>query len=471
MSLFTLFRIQDIADIIIMSILVYQLYSWFRNSRALQVMVGIASLGLVYVITKYFGLVMTSWILQEIGTVLFVLIIVIFQAEIRQALYRISLLRNVFGRQEQGPEIDVDEISRAVFSMASSRTGALIVFQRSEILDEYLLHGVPIDARLSSQLLLTLFATGTPLHDGAVVIRDGRVALASCHLPLSANADLPQHLGTRHRAGVGLTERSDAIVLVISEERGEVSLVQAGELQVIRKDKDLAQLLRSLLAPAAPIARRQSFRHLFFSNIWAKGITVFLVMLSWTIIISRQGGITSVAAPVTFHNIPAGTALIGGTPDKVRVKYSSLLLPVSRPDEVAVDLDLSRFKQGENLVVIRPDDLHLPLGAKLITVEPAEIRVVTDRKVEKELRVRVRTVGTPSGGAGFKVRSDPAYVRVEGPRTLLLPLEGVSTEPLDLTGLPLPLRAERRLVPPSPQLRVLGDGTVKIKVTPRGEIQ
>ena len=161
--MFPYFRPQDIVDILIMSFLVYQLYSWFKNTRALQVVIGLGFLGVLYVVTKNLGLFMTSWILQELGTVLFILLIVIFQAEIRQALYRFSLLRNLFGRQGNGLQLDLMEVSSTIFAMAKEKTGALIVFQRKEALDDYLLHGIHLDSLYSSQLLISIFEAATGL--------------------------------------------------------------------------------------------------------------------------------------------------------------------------------------------------------------------------------------------------------------------------------------------------------------------
>ena len=201
-------RPQDIADILIMSFLVYQLYRWFKNTKALQVVMGIGFLVVLYFVTKNLDLFMTSWILQELGTVLFILIIVIFQTEIRQALYRFSLLRNLFGREATASRLDLMGVSGALFKLAGEKTGAILVFQRKEPLEEYLMHGVPLDSLVSPQLITTIFRDGTALHDGAAVIRDDRITQASCHLPLSANADIPQYFGTRHRSGLGLSERS-----------------------------------------------------------------------------------------------------------------------------------------------------------------------------------------------------------------------------------------------------------------------
>ena len=232
-ELFPYFRPQDVADILIMSFLVYQLYRWFKNTKALQVVIGIGFLVVLYFVTKNLDLFMTSWILQQLGTVLFILIIVIFQTEIRQALYRFSLLRNLFGHQANVSRLDLMELSRGIFALAGEHTGAIVVFQRKEPLDEYLMHGTPLDSLVSAQLIATIFRDGTPLHDGAVVIRDDRISQASCHLPLSASSELPQYCGTRHRAALGLSERSDAAVVIVSEERGEVSLALAGEIEKI----------------------------------------------------------------------------------------------------------------------------------------------------------------------------------------------------------------------------------------------
>ena len=289
--MFPYFRPQDIVDIIIMSFLVYQLYRWFKNTKALQIVIGLGFLVILYFVTKNLDLYMTSWILQELGTVLFILIIVIFQTEIRQALYRFSPLRNLFGRQANGFRLDLMELSRTIFAFAAEKTGAIIVFQRKEPLDEYLMHGVPLDSLVSTQLLASIFNEGTPLHDGAVVIRDGRVTQASCHLPLSVNSELPQFYGTRHRAALGLSERSDAAIVTISEERGEVTLALSGELEKIDTPEHLSEKLHDILVPPDQDIVRVSFREKMFSNLRPKLVTVFLVIISWLIITAKQGGI------------------------------------------------------------------------------------------------------------------------------------------------------------------------------------
>ncbi|HBA88445.1 MAG TPA: TIGR00159 family protein [Geobacter sp.] len=383
--MFPQIRPQDIADILIMTFLVYQLYSWFKNSKALQVVMGLLFLGAIYFITKTLGLFMTSWILQQLGTVLLVLLIVVFQAEIRQALYRLSLLRNLFDREESAVRLDLLDLSATVFSLASLRVGALVVFQREERLDDLILHGVPLDSMLSGPLLSSIFMPSSPLHDGAVLVKDGRVALASCHLPLSVSADVPQHLGTRHRAGLGLSERSDAVIVVVSEERGEVSLSLDGELQVMRTQAQLHERLTSLLQPLSREAQRVSVRSRLFANLWPKVAIFAVVVVSWLLITFRQGELLNVTAPVTFHNLPETLTLVRSNPDEIDLQLKSFSNLVASPKrlDIVVDLDLSKAKEGSNNIQISKDLIKLPPGVSVVNMERSMVRVTVERKANR----------------------------------------------------------------------------------------
>lgn len=458
-------RPQDIVDIIIMTILVYQLYSWFRNTRALQVVMGLGFLGLLYVVTKNIGLFMTSWILQELGTVLFVLIIVVFQNEIRQALYRFSPLRAVFGRQEGGGRLDLLEVSSAVFSLAAARTGALIVFQRRERLDDFLLHGVPLDSLVSSQLLISLFEDGTPLHDGAVVIRDGRIAVASCHLPLSTNGDLPQYLGTRHRAAIGITERSDAAVVVVSEERGAVSLAVGGELVTVAKPEELVERLTLILGPAVSEEPVKTIRRRLTSNLGPKLATLLLVVVSWLIITGRQGGIVTVTVPIKYHNLPDSLALRSSSPEEVEVqlKVFTSLTPSPKNLDIVADLDLAKIREGNNELPVTSDNLQLPLGTVVASITPAKVKVVAQRKIRRELPIRLKKV--PPVLRGMQIRLEPERVTVVGPEHLVSRLDAVETEEVDLRGVRENRIIEVKLVAPAPQVRILSDAPIYVRVT------
>ncbi|HEX9023155.1 MAG TPA: diadenylate cyclase CdaA [Geobacteraceae bacterium] len=464
--MFPYFRPQDIADILIMSFLVYQLYSWFKNTKALQVVIGLGFLVLLYIVTKNFGLFMTSWVLQELGTVLFVLLIVIFQTEIRQALYRFSLLRNIFGRQGSNSQLDLMELSRSFFALAAERTGAIIVFQRKEPLDEYLLHGVPMDSLISSQLIGTIFRSGTPLHDGAVVIKSDRITQASSHLPLSTNPELPSHLGTRHRAGVGLSERSDAAVVIVSEERGVVSLALAGRLQKMETPELLSEELHRLLVHQAPEVDKISVRRTFFRNLGPKLTTLLLVSVCWLIITAKQGDIVTVTAPLKFHGLPEGLTLVRTSPEEVEVQLKAFsgLAPSPKQLDIAADLDLEKTREGANQIAVKSADFKLPLGMMITGINPTTVKVTIQKKVRKTLRVRVKVAGGLAARMAARIKVDPPLVEAEGPQDVMEHFDSVETEEVSLASLQRGSTLEKRLLAPAPQVKLLYDEAVRVRL-------
>lgn len=460
-------RIQDIADIIIMTVLVYQLYTWFRKTRALQVVIGLGFLVVLYIVTKNFGLFMTSWILQELGTVIFVLIIVVFQGEIRQALYRFSLMRNFFDRGGDSDTLSLAELAGTVFNLAERRTGALIVFARQEKLDDHLLHGVRLDSLISGQLLVSIFEDGLPLHDGAVVISNGRISEASCHLPLSASSDLPQHMGTRHRAALGLTERSDAVVVVVSEERGEVSLAVGGELAKVASPELLVSQLQRLMETVQPKEVRFSLRQRLVRNFVPKVVTLVLVFTSWLVLTAREGGLQTVNAQVKFRNLPENLALQAGAPEEVEVqlKVLSNLFASSKKLDVAAELDLAKIHEGANSLQLDSKSFQLPLGVSVVRVNPATLKVVAERKGYRELPLVLNKAGRLP--AGVRLRSaqlEPVRVTVEGPESELARLGRIETEPLDLSTIRKSQTVDLKVMQPSPQVRVRREDPVKVRL-------
>lgn len=462
-------RIQDVADILIMTFLVYQLYSWFSRTRAMQVLLGLGVVTLIYFVTRFLGLYMTSWILQELGTVLIVLIIVVFQAEIRQALYRFSLLRHLFEDNQAQQHTRFQEIAETLFDLASKRLGAIIVIQRSESLNDLMLHGVRLDCEISPQILEAIFINGAPLHDGAVLVQDGRIAQASCHLPLSVNSDLPQFLGTRHRAALGLSERSDAVVVVVSEERGEVSLAVAGELRRVASPAELVADLEGLVSPVAETPR-MGLRQRLFSNLVPKTAILLMVTAFWVLITSRQGQITSVTAPVRLQSLPDGLVLVRSVPEEVDVQvksFSSLTPPPAKLDLVA-DVDLSGIHEGQTSVRIRNADFNLPSGMVIAGVNPPSIKVVTEKKVRKKVPVRVPLKGALERDlAGYEVVAEPARVEVEGPSSQVARIESVSTEEIDASRLSKGKEYRKNLLAPVKRVTILRDEPVTIRLVPR----
>jgi len=253
----------SILDIVLVAILIYQFLVLVRGTRAAPMLVGVATLGLAFYFARLGDLRTLNWLLSTLLPFVVFALIVVFQSEIRHALAnlgsRISLMRS------SSSVADVyDDIVLAANLFSQNQTGALIVIEREIGLRTYIESGVSLDARLSYDLLATIFRPSAPLHDGAVIVQRDRIAAAACFLPLSMNPVLSTQLGTRHRAAIGITEETDAVAVIISEETGTISMAVAGsierELTVERLRERLSHLLRRYApAPSLPSPVEESF--------------------------------------------------------------------------------------------------------------------------------------------------------------------------------------------------------------------
>jgi diadenylate cyclase len=239
----------DLLDIAIVSILIYESLKLIRGTRAAQMAVGSLLLVALFYVSRLAPLQTLNWMIRNVLVYVAFAAIVIFQGDIRRALAhfgRAPFFR-YFGRQEAVDET-IEEVVVAAGMLASQRTGAIIAIEREIGLRNYIESGIPLDAEITYDLLVTIFQPSSPLHDGAVVIQEGRVASAACFLPLTVNPKLSRELGTRHRAAIGLTEENDALAVVVSEERGQIALSLDGGLERDLTPDQLRERLQSLLA-------------------------------------------------------------------------------------------------------------------------------------------------------------------------------------------------------------------------------
>jgi uncharacterized protein (TIGR00159 family) len=223
------FRLQDGVDIAIIAFVVYRIIDLIRGTRAARMLVGLLVVFLTYLSSQFFDLYTLNWVLDNFLSSVLLVIVVIFQHDIRRALTQVGS-GSFLARDYRMLGQDLEEIVRSAVTLASRRIGALIVLEREVGLNEYVEGGTPLDARISKELIGSIFLTSSPIHDGAVVVRKGRITAAGCFLPLTANPNVSKTLGTRHRAAIGLTEETDAVVLVVSEEEGSISLVNEGRI-------------------------------------------------------------------------------------------------------------------------------------------------------------------------------------------------------------------------------------------------
>jgi diadenylate cyclase len=229
----------DIVEIIILAFIIYHLVKWVKNTRAWSLVKGLVVIMIFWLFAVIFELNVILWIISNTISVGIIAVIILFQPEFRKALEQLgqkNIMKTILyfddsrDKNEKFSDHTVNEIIRATFELAKTKTGALIVIEEDTPLNDFESTGISIDSLISSELLINIFEHNTPLHDGAVILRGDRIAAATCYLPLSDNMQLSKDLGTRHRAGIGISEVSDSLTVIVSEETGKVSIAMGGKL-------------------------------------------------------------------------------------------------------------------------------------------------------------------------------------------------------------------------------------------------
>lgn len=231
MELIGQIRWQDIIDIILVAIVIYRLLLIIKGTKAAQMLIGLGLLLLAFFVSAYMELYTMSWIIQSFWAQIVIALIVLFQPEIRRALAQIGEARFLQAFTPAEELKSLDEIVKAAVALANRKIGALIVIERDTSLKDFVEMGTPLDAKVSKEILLSIFHPTSPIHDGAVVIKGNRIIAAGCFLPIALSPELSKTLGTRHRAGIGLSEETDAIAIIVSEETGTISMAVNGKLE------------------------------------------------------------------------------------------------------------------------------------------------------------------------------------------------------------------------------------------------
>ncbi len=245
----------DILDVLLVAIILYKMYEMLQDTRAITLVKGLVVLLVLTMVSNWLELHVIYWLMQKVVTLLFVALPIVFQPELRRTLEHLGqgrfFGRSVFLNDEEARSI-VNELDKAVMALAAHKTGALLVLERDMGLNDICASGIQIDGLITSDFLMNVFIPNTPLHDGAAVIRGKRLIAAGCLLPLTDNRSLSTELGTRHRAAIGLSEQCDALIVVVSEETGTISVAENGKIRRHLDSDTLKAYLRPIFAPESP---------------------------------------------------------------------------------------------------------------------------------------------------------------------------------------------------------------------------
>ena len=429
-------RWQDLIDIGINSYILFRLYVLFRGTNVFRVLIGIALLWFFQRVATSLGLIVTSWAIQGITAAAALIIIVIFRNEIRsvlQAKNLKTLLWSLPGKEEETP---LEMIVESTFDLSKKGIGALIVLPGKEDIQEAVHSGIPWQGRLSKEMIGTIFWTGNPVHDGAIIIKEGQVAEVGVILPLSRQKDLPSHFGTRHRAAIGLTENTDALVIVVSEERGDVAVAHKAAIRRMRRSADLLDALRQHGDMSTHIWRGSPGGRF---ELLATAIVSFLFITGiWFSFTQGMHRLMTMEVPIEYMNRNPAMEILDTSFNAVRLDLSGsgALIRSLRPDQVTVRIDLNKGSAGINTFPISKENILLPPGILLSRVEPPSIDVTLDVPMKKVLPIQVQWVGKlPTSFILAEARPNPERVQLVGGTRLLEKIETIYTEALSLEKL------------------------------------
>ncbi len=389
----TTIRWQDAVDIILNSYIVFRLYVLFRGTIVFRVLIAIAVLWFFQRSAVSLGLIVTSWAIQGITAAAALLIIVVFRNEIRSVLQTKNLKTILWGTSRKGIETPLEVIVESIYDLARKNIGALIVFPGKEDLKEYIHSSISWGGTLSKEMLASIFWPDNPVHDGAVIIQGNQVKEVGAILPLSHRQDLPSHYGTRHRAAAGLSENTDALVIVVSEERGSVSFAKGSRMEGIKGKEELYPLLHQHFGMEQQQARYLKGRKLEPGI--AALISVLFISAVWFSFTRGQDTLVTLEVPIEYINRDPKMEIIETSVNTVQLQLSGsgALIKSTRPEQIRVRADLAKALSGSNTYSITRENITLPPGLTLIDIDPPAVKVRLDVMIKKTLPIQVDWVG------------------------------------------------------------------------------
>lgn len=370
-------RLFDLVDVVLVALILWGGVVWVRRTRARLALIGLAIVGVVYLAARQLGLTLTAWLLQGFFAVFVIVLVVVFQEDLRRLFERIATWGLRRKPAALAPDV-ADVLVRTVARLASTRTGALLVVPGREPIERHIDGGIELGARISEPLLLSLFDASSPGHDGAVIVEGNRATRFAVHLPLSSDHRQLGPGGTRHAAALGLAELSDALCIVVSEERGTVSVAHGGRIRVLREPQALLGEIRRFLEEIAPPEGERS-RLRGTLGYWREGLAaVGLAAGLWAMVVPGSEFVeVERPAPVVVQNLPAGFELERIQPESVTVTLSGQRrdLYFADPNRLHVRVDALLVQLGRRTFQISEDQVEHPENLSVVGVEPTSVKL------------------------------------------------------------------------------------------------
>ncbi|MBW2575557.1 MAG: DNA integrity scanning protein DisA nucleotide-binding domain protein [Deltaproteobacteria bacterium] len=433
MSILAHFRWQDLVDILLNSYILFRLYVLFRGTYVFRVLTGIAFLWIFQRVAVFFGLILTSWAMQGITAVAALIIIIIFRNEISNVLQAKNLKAILWGFPKQSVQTPIEIIVDSINTLSEHHNGALIVFPLKKDLQDVMQSGIPWRGLVSKEMITSIFWPDNPVHDGAAIIQGNRITEVGVILPLSHRNDLPSHYGTRHRAALGLSESTDALVIVVSEETGNILVAKDS---VITKINDNTELVKALqkhmgIAEEEPAHLRKEKLEISIAAL----VSILFITGMWLSFSKGLDTLITLEIPVEYAKHDPGIEIVDTSVNTVQLQLggSGALIKSVRPDQVQVRLDLGNAVIGSNVFSITQENISLPPGIFLSKVAPSVVEVTLDKTITKQLPVQVDWVGKlPENLILSQLKIDPEKIEIIGGKRILENISTLYTEKVPL---------------------------------------
>jgi diadenylate cyclase len=450
------FRIQDFFDILIITSLIYVILIWFKNTASRLVFVGISFLGAIYILARLFNLYLTTLVLQSFFTILIIALVVIFQEDIRRFFERLASLRSI-GRstKKRNSVLDstIEAVIESVADFATKKIGSLIVLQGDDPLDRHIKGGFDLYGVVSKPLLASIFDVHSIGHDGAIIINKNRVAKFGCHLPLSLNADKFREFGLRHTAALGLSERSDALCIIVSEERGSISLAINGETRRVKNAAELRTIIEKYYEKKLQAQSKVFSNHWFRQNTMEKALALILALGLWFAFGYQKESVQrDYIIPIEYRKISQEWEI-----EESREKEATLTLMGSSQafslfdqKTLKISVDLSNLEEGKQVIPISEDMVNIPSNLTLVKVKPDKITIMAHRLYPRVTSIHPNITGElPHGFVLKDIKINPESVVVLAPYAFMGNKIFLATEPIDISHMSSVQVVETKIIYPA----------------------
>ncbi len=460
----------DILDILIISIFIYVAILFLKQTRSLLAFIGVSFLGIIYAIAQAFQLYITALVLQSFFSIFIIIIVIVFQNELKRSfeLLAASGTRKIKRKPSLSFSSTIFAVIQATSNLMRKKHGALIVIPGQELIERHISGGYVLDGIVTSSLLESIFDPKSPGHDGAVIMGKERISKFGAHLPLSQNLKQIKEKGTRHSAAIGISEKTDVIVIVVSEERGEISIAKDGKLKTLKEAQELEKYLEQHYKEKFPEKPESFWGNLFKKRLPEKSIALAFACIVW-FFLAFQAEIVQrdFSVPVVYTNIPENIIIEDTSPDTVTVTLSArgqATLAGISPESIRAIISGKEIETGTTEIELEKEHIVRPFNVSIIKIEPSFITITTQEYTEEKVPIKANVIKEPADLEIEEILIEPSEIKLLVPKNEEHLPEYIFTEEINLEEITETTTVKSKIILP-PLYRLPTEASRNVTVT------